>query len=390
MKNFRNPKFLVFGVFLLVGVVFVGRAIFSKELVVLSNISDGGKTRSAYLLDTGTGKVGAWTKVGNFPTPRERFSMVFADGYAYVLGGTIGWGFDGAITSTVYYARVGSDDTFGNWIETKSLPARANYDAVAFSANGFVYVLGGEEGINHSTSSVWYSRINPDRSLGPWMSATRLPVPTENHEVIYLNGFVYVIGGKNIQGDLRSPINVQTKKVFYARVNGDGTLGGWQETSSLPVPLSNHSAVYNNGFIYAMGGANDAGFPVGTNFYTRVNSDGSLGPWANAALLPNKDGLANFYAASLGNFVYIFGGATYGINAVRDVWYTNVRNDGSLVPWVKTTALPTAVSNNAGFVTNSRVSVLGGQLDFTGPKDVTSTIWSAHLDVDEIIPVSPN
>ncbi|MEK7180768.1 MAG: hypothetical protein AAB738_00320 [Patescibacteria group bacterium] len=390
MKNFRNPKFLVFGAFLLAGVVFVGQAIFSKNLVALSDVSGGGKTKGAYLLDINTGKVGAWIETGSFPTPRERFSMVFVNGYAYVLGGTIGWAFDGAVTSTVYYAQVDSESNFGNWIETESLPGEANYDAAAFTANGFIYVLGGETWVNHATSSVWYSRINPDRSLGPWMSSTPLPVPTEDHEVIYLNGYVYVIGGKNIQGDLRNQINVQTNKVLYARVNGDGTLGGWRETSSLPVPLSNHSSVYSNGYIYAMGGGNDAGFPVGTNFYAKVNSDGSLGQWISAAFLPIKSGLANFYAASLGNFIYIFGGASLGINALQDVWFTRVGSGGSLGLWNKTTALPTKVSNNAGFVANRKVSVLGGQLDFTGPKDVTSTIWSAPLDVNEIIEISPN
>ena len=378
MKNFLNARFLVFGAIFLVGVFFISQAIFGRNI-------DGGESRG--LIGGGdleeptplnTGKVGVWSKIGEFPTPRERHSLVFFDGYVYVLGGTIGWAFDGAVTSTVLYAPFNGRAGFGDWRYAPNIPGAANFDGAAFVANGYVYVVGGSDRVNHSTNEVWFSRIGSDHALQAWASTTPLPLSVSYHEVVYRNGFAYLIGGRHLD----SPTNYQTNEVYYAPVQEDGSLGNWFATASLPVPLSGHAAVINGDYLYVFGGANDAGFPGDPVFYSKFNADGSLGSWVwFGEPLPTK--AVNLHAESLGRYVYIFGGSKEGVGAMDSVYYGKTNSDGSLSAWTKTTSMMEKLSRTDGFVSGQQIVIVGGQLDLTGPGNVSRSIWSAFTDVTE-------
>lgn len=374
MKKFLDMRFLVFGVVLLVGVFFISQAISGR---VVSDLNSRGLIigeSEEELLSINTGAVSGWAQLGEFPTPREKHSVVFWDGYAYVLGGTIGWAFDGAVTSSVLYSRYNEDTGFDVWRYGPNIPGEANFDGAAFAANGFVYVLGGSDKVNHSTSSVWFSRINPDHSLQGWINTTPLPISLSYHDVVYRNGFVYTIGGK----DLNTPNDLQTKKVYYAQVQGDGSLGEWVETVSLPTPTSGHEAVINGNYVYVFGGADASGYPVNLVSYSSINSDGGLGKWGLGNPLPVM--MVNFHAESLGGYVYIFGGSGLGINAMDSVYYAKTNANGSLSAWTKTASMPIKLSRNNGFIVGQKAVIVGGMLDSIGPGNVSRAILSAFVD----------
>lgn len=373
MNKYLNLKSLFVALFLLVGFFFISQAFFSDAAV--ANLSTPKRGDNLELQRIDTGRVGAWVSAGIFPTPREKYSMVYYSGYAYILGGTVGWGFDGDITSTVLYAPVDLNGNFGEWKYTASIPGNANFDNAAFTANGFVYVVGGYTEKLKPTASVWYSRIQPDYSLGEWKSASPLQYPTAEADLVYRNGFVYLVGGRT-----RNPANTQLNQVFYAKVNNDGTLGDWLETYPLSVGVSLHEVVAHGNHIYVLGGEDDPGYSVRTVYYTGFNEDGSLNHWIETTPLPNK--LEGFYAEFSGDYVYVLGGSGFGIRGYKDVWFNKVvLNDGALGKWINTTPLPLEVSLIDGFIANQRINIIGGKLNFNGPGDVTDKTWTAPIDV---------
>lgn len=376
MNKFLSAKFLVFGIVFLFGLFFLSQAILGEN--VANIVGD----RRAPLLKEGptpvnTGKVGVWSKIGDFPTPRERHSVVYWDGYTYVLGGTIGWAFDGAVTSTVLFSPFNGTVGFGEWKYTKSIPGLANFDGAAFAVGGYVYVLGGSDDVNHSTASVWQSRVQADHSLGEWLETTSLPLAVSYHDVVYSNGFAYLVGGRHLDGQ----VNYQTNKVYFAQVNGDGSLGVWTETAALPVTLSGYEAVVNDGYLYVFGGANDPGYPENPVFYSKINSDGSLGAWNLGDPLPVK--IVNFYAESAGKYVYLFGGSSQAITAMDLTFYAEVEENGLLSDWKKSTSMIEAVARMDGFRVGQQVVMIGGKLNFSGPGSTSKTIVGSYLDVME-------
>ncbi|KPA10861.1 conserved hypothetical protein, secreted, partial [Candidatus Magnetomorum sp. HK-1] len=143
-----------------------------------------------------------------------------ANGFVYCAGG---YGDNGGIDK-VWYAKINSDGYLGEWNETTSLPY-AVYNHQCFTANGFVYCAGGYN--DNRISQVWYATLNTDGSLGNWQETTSLPYGVLSHQCFTANGFVYCAGGSGIY------VNSQTSQVWYATLNTDGSLGNWQETTSL-------------------------------------------------------------------------------------------------------------------------------------------------------------
>ncbi|MBI2017784.1 hypothetical protein HYS92_01915 [Candidatus Daviesbacteria bacterium] len=199
-----------------------------------------------------------------------------ANGYVYVMGGN-----DGVTTvySSVYYAKLNADGSTGAWkTNSNSLPvARQRQSSVV--ANGYVYVLGGDDNVA-IRSSVYYAKINSDGSTGTWTTnSNSLPLVRYYHSSIIANGYMYAIGGYDT--DYRS-------SVYYAKLNADGSLGAWATNSnSLPAIRGIHSSIVANGYVYVMGGTNDGSASHSTIYYAKLNADGSLGAWAtNSNSLP--------------------------------------------------------------------------------------------------------
>ncbi|ETR64911.1 MAG: hypothetical protein OMM_15130, partial [Candidatus Magnetoglobus multicellularis str. Araruama] len=89
---------------------------------------------------------------------------------------------------------------------------------------------------------VWYANLNADGSLGNWQETTSLPYSVYEHQCFTANGFVYCAGGN-------------ANQVSYANLNADGRLGNWQETTSLPYAVGAHQCFTFNGFFYCIGGS---------------------------------------------------------------------------------------------------------------------------------------
>ena len=113
-------------------------------------------------------------------------------------------------------------------------------------------------------------------------------------------------------------VNQIQNKVYFAKINADGTLGIWNETTPLPLPLANLGAVVAGGRVFVMGGSSDApGGPTKSFYSAPVKGDGSLGLWSAGPPLIRE--LTQFGTAVSESYIFLSGGNT-GVENVSAVY----------------------------------------------------------------------
>lgn len=248
------------------------------------------------------------------------------------------------------------------------------------STNSNITLLGNNTGeLNVLTGSNWN---NTTTIVGDGAGNTL----REFTASVVANGYIYRIGGSNSTG---SSVKAD---VEYARLNADGSIpssgtGTWATTTSLPAAREYGGAVYSNGYIYYLGGSSsyNQGNAQNNVYYTKVNSDGTLGTWVtNTANLPNARNSGG--VAAYNGYLYYIGGQTTGAAAVTDVYYAKLNADGSTATWTDYTAtqpLPAVRTGIHVTVANGFLYAIGGAT--TGPFAARADVYVAKLNIDGTI-----
>jgi len=244
------------------------------------------------------GSIGTWVTDSDSPllTGRDAHTSIVYNNYLYVIGGY----FDDVITETVHYAPFNSDGSIGAWQATTSLPsARHSHSTIVY--NGFVYVLGGDNGTAILTQ-VLYAGVNGDGSIGAWQSTTALPFATfSDAAAIVYNGYIYISGGKNSVGGA-------TDFVRFSRISSDGTIGSWITATSLPTVREGHTMVAQGGYLYFIGGLNTSTSTYANSIsFAQIRSDGSIGNWVGSGVA-FSNGRDDHTSVFHNGFAYIIGG----------------------------------------------------------------------------------
>ncbi|MEK9196521.1 MAG: hypothetical protein AAB914_04085, partial [Patescibacteria group bacterium] len=306
------------------------------------------------------GETDSWKTATSFPSPRGRLLTVTANGYAYVIGG-----YNAGVQSTVYYSKVKADGSVGSWsTAANSLPS-GRYSASGVVANGYIYVIGGSDG-GSVTNTVYYAKVSADGSVGTWQSATNLPVNKDRHDSVLINGYIYVLGGTPDDSAANA-----SASVYYAKVNSDGTLGSWTTSgNSMPsAKIEGRGVVAANGYIYYTGGMNTASSATSTVFYSKVNSDGTIGTWTTAS---NSITAArqNHTTIVANGYMYIIGGENG--SAYNTIYHSRLATDGTGAPGVFSTSintLPSTTYTHGSIVLNGYMYTFGD----SGTSDVYYT-----------------
>jgi len=318
-----------------------------------------------------SGVLEAWASSPNtLPTAVNGQPVVTANGYIYSLGGQ---GTSGSFSpiSNVYYAKLAANGSISAWTNSANPIPQALMFGSGVTAGGYIYLLGGC--INNSSpctaiATVYYTKINADGSTGAWHTTTAMPQALTNETSVVANGYVYVMGGDN------GPIS----NTYYAKLNADGTVGAWQTANSMPAARDNASSVIANGYVYVMGGRNSSGTPQTSIYYAPLNTDGSLGSWVNEAtnLLPQALQVASSVVAN--GYVYVMGGATNsaGTTTVSTVYFAKLNADGTNGPWSTNTSapLPQSMCCQGVTVANGYVYNIGG---WTGSANLSSVNYAS-------------
>ncbi len=238
-----------------------------------------------------------------------------------------------------------------NWQATSSLPQALEFSNSTYvSSNNYVYELGGTTSSLGMTNAVYYAPVQPNGSLGSWNSTTSLPQYSGFNSyggcTVSYNGYIYYLPS---YGNL-----------YYASVNGDGTINNWTVSPIVLDLVSPTCDVYNN-YIYILGGFNTSSSTSQSGaYFIQINSDGSLGILNPTTSLPT----ALSYATSqvYNGYIYVLGGTTTGYfgGNVNTVYYASINANGTLNQWNQSTGLPISVILGSSALVGNNLIEMGG------------------------------
>lgn len=184
----------------------------------------------------------------------------------------------------------------------------------------YVFAIGGADSMAVASTAVYRAVVQQTGALDAWTEVTPLPDERAYHATTAATGYtaaldttttaayLYVIGGQDSTG-------TALRSVQYVHVGLDGTVGEWQNGPDLPVVMEGAGAVLFRGFLYLMGGQDDARIALATSYRARVNSDGSLDDWQTLPAMPRAAAFGS--VVSFGPYIYSVGGDNAGVPAVQ-------------------------------------------------------------------------
>ncbi|MBU4122855.1 hypothetical protein KJ959_04155 [bacterium] len=198
-------------------------------------------------------------------------------------------------------------------------------------------------------------------------SSSKIPAPVSSHSSVVNNGYLYITGGSN-----------SSDTVYYAKINPDGSLGSFATSpNKIPVSLYAHSSVVCNGYLYITGGWNVSSAQQNTVYYAKINSDGSIGSFTTS---PNKIPASLYAHSSVVNngYLYITGGSSRR-GQQNTVYYAKINSDGSIGSFTTSTNnIPTNLTLHSSVVNNGYLYITGGN---TGSSN-QNTLYYAKINSD--------
>lgn len=262
----------------------------------------------------------------------------------------------------------------GTWSTGTSLPETIHLSK-AIVTKDRVYLLGGYVA-NVLSKKVYTAPINPDGTLGTWVSGTYMPETLSGEGIIFTQNNVYTIGG------LYRTMPMYTNSIYKAAINPDGTLGSWGSPGSMNSELSNAGTIITKNRVYLTGGIGAGSYYKTTSVTAPINASGVLGVWdAWTAGPPPVEPIKDAVCISIGNNVYLIGGSTSTETYSLKIFKASFDDTGILGSWAYIGDLPTGITRASCVVTHNRIFILGGVL--TGGVH-TDKIYTAPI-VDENI-----
>jgi non-specific serine/threonine protein kinase len=191
----------------------------------------------------------AWTPLPPASLPRSEVAAARAGGSIYVAGG---FGRGGRTTSTVERY----DIRRRRWRRVPPMPVALNHPA-AVAYRGSFYVSGGySSGHALASPSRVLLRYNPRR--GRWRRLPRAPTPRAAHAAAVIAGRLYLAGGANDSGSLRS-LEIYD---FAGR--------RWSSGPDFPGPARNHTTgVATGGRFYVLAGRDSQNYATAERYDPR-------------------------------------------------------------------------------------------------------------------------
>lgn len=253
-----------------------------------------------------------FTLAGNINKRLASFGLSNIFGRLFIIGGA-----DFNVYDQTYFIDV-KNGLIVNKSESLQLPTPLFWQSSS-SLNNFLYVLGGRELSGSYSNKVIYGLVDSMGNIDSWKETLNM------NNYLALTASI-IVGDTIYQGGGQLESTEQSSKVYYSKINHDGSLNSWIETEPLPLPSSGHTFINYEDNIYAIG--RSYGNHV---FGTKIKSDGSLEQWKYLEPLTNIAGRAS--VVRVGNIIYSIGGINNNQAPRNDYEYTTINSDGTLQPW---------------------------------------------------------
>jgi N-acetylneuraminic acid mutarotase len=237
------------------------------------------------------------------------------------------------------------DIQYNKWTKGTSLPEPLDHLGMA-SYDGKLYVVGGAHKYGYSNKLLIY-----DPSTDKWTEGRSMPAARTALTANFIDGKLYVIGGVD---DVHTV--VATNFVY------DPATDTWTEKAPMPTARHHLTSSVVNGKLYVIGGRiYGDGIPepfvnakARSSFDVNEMYNPATDTWTKLKPMPSKrSGLAS---ASVGNYIYVFGG-----EKVKGTFENNEKYDTIKNIWTKEAPLPTPRLGLKAVTYDSKIYVIGGK-----------------------------
>lgn len=194
------------------------------------------------------GTVGTWNSTTSYPIPIDSQSCVASGGFIYCVGGeneTDGTSADVTPSGNVWFAPISSSG-IGAWSSSTAYPSNVYYPS-CFTANSYIYCLGGADSNDNSLSVDYYASLS-STGIGTWTPTTSYLQALTSPACAISSGIIYCVGGETSDGS--SP--TYTNAVYYAPVSSGG-IGTWKRVANFPISVWTECTI-SSGYMYCVGG----------------------------------------------------------------------------------------------------------------------------------------
>lgn len=196
----------------------------------------------------------------------------------------------------------------------------------------FLYVLGGSVKDRGYTDTCEFMKIKNDGSLMVSRKTSSFNIPRGYIAAVENNGFIYAVGGANGEHGVNLHDTVER-----AEIMPDGSLSKWVvEKEKMYYQRRGVTAVVYNGYLYVIGGFN--GVFLDTVERAKINKDGSLSPFEDISPMLYRRYIQS--TAVSDNKIYVIGGhkkATGGAYGTVEV--LEINSDNSYEGWREVSSL---------------------------------------------------
>lgn len=250
------------------------------------------------------------------------------------------------------------------WISRKDLPVELA-DPVVLEHNSYLYVIGGKDQDGNPVDRVQVAQINSSGDLGEWLHLSALPVPLYLHAAVKAqasdgNTYIYVIGGWD-GSKWRS-------EIWRTQIQISGDINGWSKIGNYTEGIVSHDALATNNHLYILGGENEqnqildkVAFATFTLTGTlQIDSKGKI--WTETPQQLPKH-LFHLSAVTDKRYIYVTGGHD-GQQAQNTIYYMDISNNSD--SWhISSKTLPKPHYYHKALIIDGDLYIIGGKKDNT-------------------------
>ena len=235
------------------------------------------------------------------------------------------------------------------------------------NATSTIYCVGGQDANGGPRNEVYYATLSSSGNITGWtVGSTPYPQDIFDQSCVTSSGYVYCVGGTN---DASSD---DTAASYFAQIMPNGTSGAWSSTTSYPIPVDTEWCAAYSSYIYCVGGYNEtdgqsADTVASSSVWFAPLSSSGIGTWTLTTAYPAGVYLPSCYAAD--GYIYCVGGSDANSNPLDTTYYASLSPSG-VGTWTATAAYPVAASGQACVIASGEILCIGGETSsspsFTG------------------------
>ncbi|WP_086930741.1 Kelch repeat-containing protein [Agarilytica rhodophyticola] len=213
---------------------------------------------------------GKWIEGVNLPSPRGEHISVEINGKIYVIGGRVRSSADAKHFTEHHDTKLNEifDPKTKRWMQGAPAPTARN-SAAAAAIDSKIYVVGGRQNQTDKNGEMPIANLPNleiyDTKTNKWESESVMPLAQGGLAATSANGKLYVFGGEKWYPN---------QKVFANAWVYNPLTDRWQALPDMPTPRHGLAAAVLNNTIHVFGGATVNGLgAVGTHEILKLNSD---------------------------------------------------------------------------------------------------------------------